>query len=900
MKKVIVLVLVLALIGGGYLAYQRWVSSQFDAWQYIPNNQLLVLESNAIQASPTPQDSARVNLDEAPVLSDAVTLLKLLKEVTNDKKVMDNFLKGKSILYSLHPDGESRLKYICYIPFHPAKDKVLLDQLTQGESSKGFRIFSHSLDNITIWQLFKGKSQYFTFVLHDNYLIYSQSTPLIEDVIRNVGKLIKKDLVLSPIKTYQFQQGAFANIFLNTANVNRLAQKVMSNDSDVWLSVVQMLTSAQDYNVKVGRAGKSITIEAQHDHINDPFLRLLAQQETGTIKCPHLIPNQTASFLHIHISDPFTFQEDTKSYIKQSSPSIEKLREQAQDDFDINLDSLFSYMGSEVALCKLSATNESNALLIIKASSDKLFKWFVSESSRISTEQQRVTFKETYLSFPIRQIPFGLPTLAFGRWVGRFSQCFVAQVGNYVLMSDNLESLKNSLADININNVWSNSGPQIANLRRCKAAQMTILVQPEKGWELLNQQVSSQWARATQRTEADFMSLQSVGIQFLKIGQHLHTQIELVQADQQKATTHLNQFILQKQVILPSSIISAPYLYPYGQQKTPEILVQTANKSITALQSDGTKVGNKQLQDIISSNVRSVDFRNTGSLQHICATGNRLVSIERNEDGLFVQQSDELKGVSFKNINLLKNGNILTLSDQSNKYYSLDNQFKNIKPLANSQIHLSYVLSPIYALNAGLLTTDIRLQSNGKLHLNTNAGVPLAKSPIDLGGLFDSSPYIETDSETGGYVMRMISRQGELITMKLNGEIVNKLQLVRPVKTSEYKLLPSAQYNDWLLIRLTANTLTLMNKKGEELLQFQNINPENYQLNYYNFGSDMRFLALKVNNETKIYDISGNWIGNKKMISAYPVSMAYIDSYKKLLVYVTKGNALEIWSVKIK
>ena len=173
-----------------YFGYYYWIQSKFSAWKYIPTSALVILESNTFQYQE--KDSAgRMSYQSLPLTQQAQASLQVLREVIQDSSLYEKFLLQKILLFSLHTETKNRLHFITYLPFNPATDAKQIEAVVNPAEATGLRPFIHTFDGIKITELYKGtaKEPILAYVLHDNYLIYSPSGLLMEDVVRRIKQL---------------------------------------------------------------------------------------------------------------------------------------------------------------------------------------------------------------------------------------------------------------------------------------------------------------------------------------------------------------------------------------------------------------------------------------------------------------------------------------------------------------------------------------------------------------------------------------------------------------------------------------------------------------------------------------------------------------------------------------
>lgn len=898
--------LVLAI--GAYLAYQYWVKSKYSAWEYMPGNAVLILESNQIQLPQPKLKPGQIHLLDLPVARDAGKMLGLIQEVVRDSAAATRFFKDKTVLFSLHPEAKNRLNFIVYIPYHPATDDAFMDVLTQPSVASGLRPFSHVFNNARVTEMYMGTSKepVFTYILHDNYLILSKSGLLVEDVIRKINRssseAVKKFLADERVTP----NGKFTKFYLNENNFNDLSNKFLGSGTESLRMVLSLLTKPGEFTFQTSKDQRLISaISSVKTDEATPFYEALATQNPGTIRSTRLIPNNTAILFHLSISNPGKFMEGMDNYLSQNESDLIEQRQDANDEYALNLDSVYYYLKDEVVFCKMETDgvdSTGNLLILPSKNANGLFSLLAYESGKMQLEKKSPQLRENYLNFPLRELDLPLPSMLFGRLFGGFKKCFFTSYGQYLLMADDPQVLKNAITDISINNVWNNSARQLSLLKQLPPAQMSLIVNPSRSWGRLLSSISSRWFAQLDGYESQLREIGDFSIQAICEKDIVKTILNFGKGTPATSDAYLNKLFLQKKVPINKTLARKPFLYKNATTRLYEVMLQTIDNQLIFVQADGKILAKYDIENPLVSDVQPIDYFKNGRTQYIFALPDKLVVFDR-KDSLVEFYPSEPFNADLSHFSIFYDEPTrrqkLVVSDLRGSYYTYTKSDKTIKPL-NFIKDISHTVVPVQSVNLGGIDYDILLQENGKLHISSALGAEIKNSPFDLQAKFNSPVFIESNAQYSSYVFHAVSRQGEVITVNLKGEVLYRQQLLRPAKDSDFQLLPEQYNNDWLISCATGQTLSIFNKRGETLFQFQNLPPNGYQISYHSFGSDIKFLSLRTGKVTKIYNLSGKQVGDKAIESDFPVSLAYSESYNKLFIYAANKNNLDIWTVKIR
>ena len=131
-----------------FIAYQIWFAPRKDAWNFVPDNAFLVVESSEIQQSLHSKIDP-THLADIPFFYDALAQLKKVGESIDNEEIAKKFFTKKLITYSLHRENKKNLEYIIYIPAGAFGDDSFLNNLlvpnatkrkVYGRNYKGLRI----------------------------------------------------------------------------------------------------------------------------------------------------------------------------------------------------------------------------------------------------------------------------------------------------------------------------------------------------------------------------------------------------------------------------------------------------------------------------------------------------------------------------------------------------------------------------------------------------------------------------------------------------------------------------------------------------------------------------------------------------------------------------------------
>ena len=135
-----------------FIAYQIWFTRSKDAWNFVPDNAFLVVESSEIQQS-LYYKTDPTQLADIPFFYDALAQLKKIIECIDNENIAKKFFEKKLITYSLHRENKKNLEYIIYIPADAFSNDSFLNSLLVPDASKR-KVYGRNYKGLRINELY--------------------------------------------------------------------------------------------------------------------------------------------------------------------------------------------------------------------------------------------------------------------------------------------------------------------------------------------------------------------------------------------------------------------------------------------------------------------------------------------------------------------------------------------------------------------------------------------------------------------------------------------------------------------------------------------------------------------------------------------------------------------------
>ena len=892
-----------ALLGlvAGYGLWHYVLVGQASARAYIPADALLVVESTELQQPPARVLPHQVQPADVPLLGSAAAQLTRLQTALGDSQLVNGFLREKRITYSLHSEGRDQLRFLVYIPLRVPADDAFLEQL-QKLVGNGIRAYRHTFDDVRLTDVVDAQSQpLFSYLLTKNYLVISQSGLLVESVVRQIKRITaptkrEQTRTLTAGTRLWFDQekigGFLPGLYVPPGGESALAE---------WLPGRSLFT------LSINEVRNLIRAESVNAGGDAPVtMRTLSKQQPQPIGCTHLVPNHTAVLYHVSVSAVGPLKKEVRRRLDEE---LRAIREDLSDRCGVETDSVYDYLTNEAALCQMESSNlgrGGRVALVKLTNGPRCLAWLDDQAAKIYRADKQPRYEENYGGYPIRQINAPeLPALWLGRlFAGFTNSSYYTVLGDYLLLGSDVQALRTLLNDYRSGNVWSKAARAQELLRVARPAQFTAIANVDKSWYGWVDNVRPVWLTSMERSESSLRRLNLWMWQSTFADGQFRTVLTTMKGGGGTNPDLLRRLFLLKSIPLEKPLIRRPFVVKTSTNSPTEIFIQSVGNEVTQVEGGGKNPLRMALSSPLVSEPLPVDYFGNGQIQYLLLAADRYHLLARNDSARYeMLSSNRFLPLAPGSYSLAEsapgNRQLLTLADTKGQLYALSKPERTLRRLNRLPAFLR-AIPPVQVFQLNGKPHLILLERLGKLSLTNASGQPLAQFPVNLKTRFDSPAFLETGARESDVLLQMVSVQGELMKINLKGQMVERRQLFRARKETEFRLLLEKTGHDWLLTSTTGNTLTFLDKRGKVLFVVDNAPPTGTIVEYYNFGADVRVVSLTTDKGTWLYNLRGQPLTERPLTSQFPVVVRYAEPYNKLFLYATTDKALEVWTVKIR
>lgn len=850
------------LVAGGFFTYQYFFrKSTTVLWEMIPEQTVLIYEGDDCEDCVSSSSQSSISQLFVKLLLNTQgrdSLVNALDILTTPKK-------GRAI--SLHVISKNDFDAVYY--FTASQANVFKSLINQWKGIRSIRFTERELNGFKILEFSSNEKIFSCVQLGDGWA--GSFTPfLIEDVVRTFetqDELGFKEQI-SQVHVLPHIKDDAGNVYIHLGNLISLL-KVFPND---FSADIMCLGEAGLLDIK--RTKNSITLNgfslAQKNGNND-LLSYFRDQSPVQFNIKQFISNQTMVGINYGISDGASFY--THLNLSANKIVLDSLNDFAPVDYA----KLFSSLGKELSVCFLESRNNLSKVVVFET--QKPHDWIaafdlLSESSR----KEDTVFYERYSSYRIREVAISNFTgKLFSPLVSGSMQTYYSSIGNYIILSENVESMKRFLEDIDQENVW---GKSVAFNKFAEStlleSNFSIYVNTPLVWSSITEKLGPQWKEFVRENQALLNSFDFGAVQFSHLNETFYTNITWTYSDFSNKSDHepvksSNRLVAS----LGSQIISRAVIVKSHVNGDDEVLIQDSAYVLYHLSADGKVLWQKELNEPIIGGIHPVDFFVNGKIQFFFATSRHLHIIDRL--GNYVTsypQEIKIRDVQYSALvdyDKSKKYRFL-LADKSGKLWMFDKEGKNLEGWIPKNVG-GELIAPGKHYRIRGKDYVLAIRKDGQVYLSTRRGENINGFPLNLEARPSGDFYLEPGNTlaTAGFIC--ISRDGFRIRFNLEGKIMSRETLIKPSFETQFSLIAEQSDKSYVILQQDTKKLTVLTEEGREIFSNASVGTNRAEVKYYDFGAGkVYFTVTDLEQELSfIYDEKG------KLLNATPLEGSAIE-----------------------
>ncbi|MCP4457069.1 MAG: DUF3352 domain-containing protein [Cytophagales bacterium] len=891
MRKTLVSILAIAVLAGGYLAYDRWLASpKVYAWDFIPNNAAVVLEtSETLSVYDSIRDMGvwRV-LDNSTFANEIEEKLAELDSMDTSGSLREVFKNSPSLI-ALFPISVTELDALFVLKFNSSKQRNYLKRCVEAFKESGYRFKNRSYHGFTIEEFYKrADGDVFSFIRHKNYLIGSFSPFLVEDAIRafinpeevSFESIFGETRALKPLDQDE------GNVYVNMSEVNSLLNLFPKSSQGLFGRSAFLDMDVENSSVKL------TGFTFPDDELLSTFT-----SGPGSFDLLDVIPNNTARLTHYSFEDAETWRSKLKNFDEDIRLSTDRLKEK----FDIDPDFLFSQINQEIAVADLEVVGTANPdrLIFLDIKDISEASQFLKQAAqRMSSDS---IFVDQVGNYVVRKLDIGLARALLGTRSSLESECYYIVHREYIIMSNSLSQIKRLIQSLESDNTWRRS-LQVNTLLdlASRGANYSSFVHVPRSWNQLMNELKPDWKSVFDVNATGLKSMEYLSFQFSKVEDKFYTNIIAYQPNPPKKPAKIST---SQRLSLASKVITKPFLIRNHLNRALEILVQDSALQLYHISSDFDIIWANRLTESVVGSIVPVDYFRNSKTQYAFCTTSQMHIIDRT--GAYVEgfpkavpSKNPIAHFSVVDYDGSKNYRFM-LTDAKGNIYLLDKAGKSLAGW-NPKSTGSALLSPPSHIRVAGKDAFIVAKKKGVIDLLSRRGTPYSGFPLDLKSEIVEGYFTEATGSFGTSKMTTLTEDGELVRINFSGNIEHREQLFKPNANTTFRLIPDVLENTFIIVRKSDNLWEVLDGGGAKLFEKTYLKDANRIVQYYRFGGG-RALTLvtdPVEGFLTIYEMDGKIMTQEPLQSSNPVSILYSENGNSYTLYMGRDSVIEKVSVK--
>lgn len=879
--------------GSGYFAYEKWVKhSDISSWSFIPADAAMVFEVELLQdysaLSGYPIWKNLKEMESFAKIDQAVSFL----DSINGSGGLTTIFKEAPLLISLHKISKNDLDFLFILTIQNISQNTFVGATIGNLKKCGYRFKTRKYNGYKITEISKGHDV-FTFIFYKNYLLASFTPYLVEDAIRtlegNQIPYMKEFLQKENLPT-----SGLLDIHMNYEQSSKLLSGISNSE-------INLPFKNGNFTTQIDSGFISIS---GFSYADKGWITTQVKQPSG-FEMAEVIPENTAYVLHISSSDMASLKEKQMEYITSWEPEIKAYQDSLKRSFDFDPNQVLDLVDKEIGIVQLESgsSRESNRMCILKlVSAENALNFFKHLTDRIARSRGDTVYMEPYSKNEIRYLPIkNFPMTFLGEIAGSFDQSFYINHRNYLIIANDLQELKDLIMSIQNEDTWAKSLRINEFLQRANhAANLSMFINIPRTTKIIKSNVSRSWRKHFETNLSTYQNFEFAAFQFSYLDNRYFTNFTFSQPAM-KPKNFLRRKV-ETGLSFESSLITKPFLIKTHIHQALDLMVQDSARVIYYLDQYREILWSKEIDGKIVSDIFLMDYYKNGKLQYVFATDSSVHIWDRTGQPIpgFPKSLNELNVSHFNLIDYdLSRTYRMAVTDSEGNVYLTD---KDLNPLEGwkPRNFERTALVPLVHKRLGRRDIMLSVQENGIINITNRKGENMAGFPFETEQRLDRSYFLQPGNSLSNSSITVISETGELAELTLEGNVIQRNQLIKTSAETKFQLVPDSDGKSFLIIRSDGGTYEVLDDIGNLLFKKDYFSNEPILIQYYEFGAgkDLVTFTDTSTENLYIYDKSGNLVTGSPLNSAHEASILYSSVNGEFHVFTTWGPNLELYTFK--
>ncbi|MEP2668467.1 MAG: hypothetical protein ABJH04_05725 [Cyclobacteriaceae bacterium] len=863
-------------------AYQLTQRDDVTPWDLISDDAVLVMEISEL-------NSFNQKLEESEVLKEVIASSEYLSGVLRSK-----YFQGSKVFVAVQPIARDDFGFLVYTKVNSAvwRDDIKSIGLPFSDSTLRKRLYN----GIEINELVEGK-EHFSFALIDDILVMSESSFLLEGVLRlNSGEknlFANKNTSLFKLPTLKTDEG---NIYIDISNLDNFLMLFLKPHVVSSTKNGLALHGAGVADVKINES--SVLLNGFLIRSEIGLLRLFERQEPQPIDVDGLISNKVSSMIHFGISNPEQWFSDQAQLIKENAVTSTDSLAEEMSRLSVSVASLRKSVGNQFANCYLGSGSDVVSILKLNEEAGRI-SVFDELASKLADQKRDSLYIENYAGYQIRLIDYKNFLSQFLYPIATPSeQTFFVQIGQYLILSESVELIKVFIDDIDSEDTWGKSVEWNKFLNSSlQESNLSVFVDGRLTSVFLQDKLNSRW-KSIFKTN-NFLNIDKGSLQLSRLETNYYWNTSF-----QFSPSQLSQKSLEKTTYdFGSKILTQPKVVKSHVSKEIELVMQDSLNNLYLLSKNLKTLWKESIGAQIVDDVKQLDFYANGKLQLFFTTEKGIHIVDRL--GRYVEGYP--KGIDVGS----KIGySQLVDYDRSKRYRYLITEEKGDLTLTDKTGTPLEGWNP-RKLNGKMLSAAKHYRILGKdyflvithagiVNLLNRRGEMIKGFPLDL----TTRPSGEVSETIGNSLaasyFTSVSEEGLKIQFGVDGQIRKKEVLLKRSGSTKFSLVKSTAENTYVFLRVDPGKVGILDADGKMLIEIENPGSTQWKLTYLENRLKERFYCLydEQQNFSYYFDPVGQLLLPQPLESTQLPVLFFDEKQKSLLIYNTNNSSLSLVSIK--
>ena len=912
MKKILITLLITAIAAfSAFYVYNNYFKDRnLQLWDLVPNNSVLVYEIESFTNTWNYFLDLTLwkNLQNIKSLQRINQRLIELDSLTGRNGNIDRILQNNQLLISMHPISSEQFDFIFYLELPENAGQEILDLVIRNTRIQGmYKYNSRDFLDHRIYEINQIDEEVsFSYFIYHGYFVGSYTPFLIEDVIRNLEQNRQQNFQsvnsnLTRVSKIGDDEG---NLYFDLRQFPKLLKLFTNPETraslehldDFGASAYADLTINNDYILLNGGS-----YAAETDYLN-----IFKGQQAKSLQVKPYISNRTAALFHYTFSDTEQWQQSLENYWQTSNPASYQQLAAFEKKYNTDAGELTGWMGGELALGIYETVNPDHPEKILFVQARDLNEGL----NRLNRLSEKVTlsmgdtlYREEYAGVPIVQLDLkDFPETILGPVFGGFETCFYAPVDRYILISNDIQALKNTLVDIESEYTWGKSVKQTLFLdNTLQEANLSVYIDLERAWNQFIHYLEPSWKTYFSQFAVNFKRFEKLAVQFRQVDEHFINSVTIKHQEDLPEDLITQQFNTEQEVFLESSVITKPFVVRNHIDRSFEVLVQDSLHQLYLISKEGEILWKRSLPGPVRGEISQIDYFRNGKLQYLLATLHAVHLLDRNGNSVEnypidladTTEADKLAVIDYDNSKRYR----FLLADQKGNVFMYDKDKQNLEGWQPKHLGYQLTLPPQHFRVRGK-DCIMAIEKRGEINLLNRRGEYYEGFPYQSTAALAGETFINFGADFENSMITTVNNNGEILKLNFNGKMLEKEQLYKPTRETSFKLFSDALKRTFIIARQDYNRLSILDQKGELIFEKDYLNSDELKVQFYFFSTNNKVYAItdQTQDFTYIYDQNGELINYQPLESGYEIALIYSENESQYKIYSCFSNKMTVYT----